>query len=93
VYAHIHAKSEDTGSHGKASWVNTGSGLPSINLMKTPAEHLGSPPWHVLIQADDSREITTGDRGDPNRRNAYSFELELTPGDLAAIVISLCAMA
>jgi hypothetical protein len=40
MYIEMFAKSADFGSHGKTTWLNTGSRPPSIALSRAKAPHL-----------------------------------------------------
>jgi len=82
MYVDIHARDasgfeQDRSKPGKSMWVNE----PDFKmaLVKTPATHLGSPPWHIELKGE-----TTEEKGGEfsYRATWRELQVQLTPSDL-----------
>lgn len=85
MYAEIHAVDFHAPSNtGKKTWVNSSNA--KLELVRTPASHLGKPAWYVVARAQSSELIGSGNRGGNFRDIERNLELHLTPTDLQRIL-------
>ena len=81
MYVDIHSKAEKRNpeSRGKRTFVNVSISEASLQIMREPQEHIGSPPWHVEIR--HTREYSRVDWHSINR----TILLQLTPTDIEVL--------
>ncbi len=85
MYVEIHARSEvDDESAGKTMSVNADELY--MQVVSSSPEHLGSPPWHIEIAAQNYLERSSGDRGGEYKGVIRSLEVHLTPSDLSKLM-------
>lgn len=87
MYVEIHSKSEvDDESAGKRMWVNVDT--PKIEMLSSSPKHLGFPPWHIEITADQYFEYSNGSMSDGYGYKAVvrKLEVQLTPADISALL-------
>ena len=87
MYVEIHSRSEvDEDSRGLPLWMNI---EPStVAVVRSRPEHLGGPPWHIEITAEQYIEQSSGKRSEGLKYRAAkrTLQLQLTPSDLSRLL-------
>jgi hypothetical protein len=76
----------DEDSSGKTTWLNIET--PTIEIARSRPGHIGAPPWHIEITAEQYVELSNGSRSDGlgYRATIRTLQLQLTPADLSRLL-------